>query len=69
MPYLTTVTVSLGGAEAALTAARWKAGEFDHLYGPYRAKGIVMKAPPKTYVESPTNSGAKGAGQGRAGDV
>ncbi len=31
--------------------ARWRTGEFDHLYGPYRAGGIVMKAPPKTYVE------------------
>jgi hypothetical protein len=33
--------------------ARWRAGEFDHLYGPYRARGIVMKAPPKAYVERP----------------
>ena len=49
--------------------ARWRAGEFDHLYGPYRAKGIAMEAPPKTYVERPANSGAKGSGQGRAGDV
>jgi hypothetical protein len=49
--------------------ARWRAGEFDHLYGPYRARGIVMRAPPKAYVERPANSGAKGAGQGRAGDV
>jgi hypothetical protein len=48
---------------------RWRAGEFDHLYGPYRARGTVMKAPPKTYVERTANAGAKGAGQGRAGDV
>ena len=49
--------------------ARWQAGEFDHLYGPYRAKGIVVEAPPKAYVELPEKGGAKGAGQGRAGDV
>ena len=48
---------------------RWQAGEFDHLYGPYRARGVLMEAPPKVYVERPANSGAKGAGQGRAGDV
>ncbi len=49
--------------------ARWKAGEFDQLYGPYRLKGVLLKPPPKTYVERPANAGAKGAGQGRAGDV
>ena len=50
-------------------AARWKAGEFDRLYGPYRLKGVLLKPPPKAYVERPANAGAKGAGQGRAGDV
>ena len=49
--------------------ARWKAGEFDQLHGPYRAKGVLLKPPPKAYVERPANAGAKGAGQGRAGDV
>jgi hypothetical protein len=49
--------------------ARWKAGEFDQLYGPYRPKGVLLKPPPKIYVERPANAGAKGAGQGRAGDV
>jgi hypothetical protein len=33
--------------------ARWQAGEFDHLYGPHRPKGVLMKAPPKVYVEGP----------------
>jgi hypothetical protein len=31
--------------------ARWKAGEFDQLYGPYTSKGVLLKPPPKTYVE------------------
>ena len=30
---------------------RWKAGALDHLYGPYDPKGVVMKPPPKEYVE------------------
>ena len=32
--------------------ARWKAGEFDHLYGKYRPQGVLMKPPPRTYVET-----------------
>ena len=39
-------------AHAALTA-RWKAGEFDHLYGKWRARGALVKPPPKQYVEPP----------------
>ena len=38
--------------------ARWIAGEFDHLYGPYTPKGVLMKAPPKIYVERPERDGA-----------
>ena len=38
--------------------ARWKAGEFDHLYGPYTPKGVLIKAPQKVYVEAPENGGA-----------
>jgi hypothetical protein len=38
--------------------ARWKTGEFDHLYGPYAPKGVLMKAPPKVYVERPEQGGA-----------
>ena len=30
---------------------RWKAGEFDHLYGPYKAKGVLMVPPEKGWVE------------------
>ena len=37
---------------------RSEAGEFDHLYGPYRPKGVLMKPPPKIYVESPERDGA-----------
>jgi hypothetical protein len=50
-------------------AERWKAGEFDQLYGPYKPCGVLLKPPPKVYVERPANAVAKGAGQGRAGDV
>ena len=37
---------------------RWQAGEFDHLYGPYAPKGVLMKPPPKVYVESPERNEA-----------
>jgi hypothetical protein len=29
---------------------RWQAGEFDHLYGKYSARGVVLKPPPQIYV-------------------
>ena len=35
--------------------ARWKAGEFDDTYGKYTAKGVLMKPPPKVYVEPAKN--------------
>ena len=35
---------------AAMTA-RWKAGEFDHLYGKYAKAGCLMKPPPRLYQE------------------
>ena len=31
--------------------ARWKAGEFDALYGRWRGRGVLMKPPPCTYLE------------------
>ena len=31
--------------------ARWKASEFDHLYGKYASRGVVMKPPPRIYVD------------------
>ena len=31
--------------------ARWKAGAFDHLYGTWRRGGVLMKPPPKDYVD------------------
>ncbi len=37
---------------------RWKAGEFDQLYGPYRPKGVLLKPPPKIYVERSERDGA-----------
>ena len=33
--------------------ARWKAGEFDGLYGRYKAAGVLLKPPLKIYVEKP----------------
>jgi hypothetical protein len=37
-------------AQEALTQ-RWMAGEFDGLYGKYNKRGVLMKPPPKFYVE------------------
>ena len=37
--------------QSAEMTARWKMGEFDQLYGPFTPKGVLMKAPPKIYVE------------------
>jgi hypothetical protein len=44
-------------AHTAEMTERWKAGEFDHLYGPYRPKGVLMKPPPKIYVDAPERDG------------
>ena len=30
----------------------WEADAFDDLFGPYTAKGVLMKPPPKEYVEA-----------------
>ncbi len=40
---------------------RWKAGEFDHLYGKYRSHGVVLQPPPREYVEH-DGHGAGGPG-------
>ena len=45
-------------AHTAEMTERWKAGEFDQLYGPYRSRGVVLKPPPKIYVERPQLDGA-----------
>ncbi len=42
--------------------ARWKAGEFDGLYGKFRARGVVMKPPPRLYFE--LNVSGKSTSQG-----
>ncbi len=47
----------LRAREAEMTA-RWKAGEFDHLHGPSTSKGVLLKPPPKIYVEKPELNGA-----------
>ena len=31
--------------------ARWKAGEFDHVFGPYHPRGVMLKPLQKIYVE------------------
>ena len=40
-------------AEAAQErmTAKWKRGDFDHLYGPYDPKGVLMTPPKREYVE------------------
>lgn len=45
-------------AHSAEMTGRWKAGEFDQLYGPYRPKGVLMNPPPKIYVEGPAKGRA-----------
>jgi hypothetical protein len=30
---------------------RWRAGEFDHLYGKFKPAGVILQPPPKIYVE------------------
>ena len=30
---------------------RWKAGALNHLHGPYKASGVVLKPPPRAYAE------------------
>ena len=37
--------------EAQEMQARWKAGEFDALYGKWRGRGVLMKPPTCTYRE------------------
>jgi hypothetical protein len=37
-------------AQAAMTA-RWKAGEFDQLYGKYSVRGLVLQPPAQIYQE------------------
>jgi hypothetical protein len=34
-------------SEAEARLARWKAGEYDHLYGKYRAQGVWKEPPPR----------------------
>ena len=41
--------VRRGHDEAMLE--RWKAGEFGRLYGPYRCNGVVLRPPPKVYID------------------
>jgi hypothetical protein len=43
---------SIRRAHTARMTKRWKAGEFDGLYGKYTAKGVVLQPPPKIYVEA-----------------
>ncbi len=43
--------------------ARWKSGVLDHLYGKYRQGGVVLKPPPRSYVELPVEGSQKKGGQ------
>jgi hypothetical protein len=45
-------------AKAVEMTTRWKAGEFDQRYGPYRPKGVMLKPPIKIYLEAPEKGGA-----------
>jgi hypothetical protein len=46
-------------AHAAAMTKRWKAGEFDGIYGKYSAKGVVLAPPPRLYVEPTRLSSAQ----------
>jgi hypothetical protein len=37
--------------QQAKMTARWKAGEFDGLYGKWQARGVLMTPPPRDYIE------------------
>ncbi|MDE2385556.1 MAG: hypothetical protein KGO53_13155 [Alphaproteobacteria bacterium] len=41
---------SEGNSHEALTQ-RWKAGEFDDLYGPWRARGVLMPPPQREFAD------------------
>jgi hypothetical protein len=41
---------------AANMTKRWKAGEFDALYGKYTARGVIKTPPPKIYVDAALSS-------------
>jgi hypothetical protein len=38
-------------ARNAAMAERWKAGELDHLYGPYKPQGVLKHPPIRQYTE------------------
>ena len=38
-------------ARTAEMTARWKRGDFDHLYGKYSARGALMQPPPLAYMD------------------
>ena len=46
-------------AHTARMTERWRAGEFDGLYGKYVAKGVVLTPPPNVYVEPARLSSAQ----------
>jgi hypothetical protein len=54
-----TALAAIRRAHAARMTARWKAGEFDGLYGKYTAKGVALAPPPKLYVEPARLSSAQ----------
>ena len=50
--YMFDITSIKKNYHAAMTA-RWKAGEFDGLFAPFKAGGVMLKPPPKNYVQQP----------------
>jgi hypothetical protein len=54
-----TALAAIRRAHAARMTKRWKAGEFDGLYGKYTAKGVALAPPPRLYVEPARLSSAQ----------
>ncbi len=48
---MTDILVAQVEAAQDRMTAKWKRGDFDHLYGPYDPKGVLMQPPKREYVE------------------
>jgi uncharacterized protein (DUF952 family) len=48
---MTDILVANAEAAQERMTAKWKRGDFDHLYGPYDPKGVLMQPPKREYVE------------------
>jgi hypothetical protein len=47
----TEMALAQAEAQSAEMRERWKAGEFDHLYGKFKARGVLKVPPERQYTE------------------